>query len=61
VDALGRFARDTAYVMVGFGVLGFQRAQVRRREVLKRVEEVRSDVEDFLGQTHRTRPTDRAV
>lgn len=29
--------RDAAYVAVGFGVLGFQRAQVRRREVEKRL------------------------
>jgi hypothetical protein len=58
VDALGRLARDTAYVVVGFGVLGFQRAQVRRREVQKRVEEVRSGLEDVLGQAFPARPTD---
>jgi uncharacterized coiled-coil protein SlyX len=28
-----RLAKDTAYAAVGFGVLGFQRAQVRRREL----------------------------
>jgi hypothetical protein len=58
VDALGRLARDTVYVVVGFGVLGFQRAQVRRREVQKRVEEVRSGVEDALGQAFPARPPD---
>ena len=58
MDALGRLGRDTVYVVVGFGVLGFQRAQVRRREVQKRVEEVRSGVEDALGQAFPARPTD---
>ncbi len=28
-------ARDAAYITIGFGVLGFQQAQVRRRELLK--------------------------
>jgi hypothetical protein len=32
-----RLARDTAYAAVGFGVLGFQRAQVRRRELTEAV------------------------
>lgn len=36
-EELGRTARDAAYVAVGFGVLGFQRAQVRRRELVKRL------------------------
>jgi hypothetical protein len=34
---LGRLARDSAYVAVGFGVLGFQRAQVARRSLEKRL------------------------
>ncbi len=29
--------QDAAYVAVGFGVLGFQRAQVRRQELAKRL------------------------
>lgn len=28
-------ARDAAYVAIGFGVLGFQQLQVRRRELAK--------------------------
>jgi len=31
-------ARDTAYVVVGLGVLGFQRAQVQRVELTKQLE-----------------------
>lgn len=30
---VARFARDVGYVAIGFGVLGVQQAQVRRREV----------------------------
>ncbi len=30
-------ARDAAYVVVGLGVLGFQRAQVERRELQRRL------------------------
>lgn len=33
-------ARDTAYIAVGLGVLGFQKAQVRRRELADRYPEV---------------------
>ena len=32
-------ARDSAYVVVGLAVLGFQRAQVRRRELQKALSE----------------------
>ncbi|MHB1487036.1 MAG: hypothetical protein ACYCS7_01825 [Acidimicrobiales bacterium] len=31
-------AQDAAYVLVGLGVLAFQRAQVRRREIQKTLE-----------------------
>jgi hypothetical protein len=31
-------ARDAAYTAVGFGVLGFQRLQVRRRQLTKEVD-----------------------
>lgn len=33
-------ARDAAFTVVGFGVLGFQRLQVRRREVTKELVKV---------------------
>lgn len=32
---VARFARDVGYVAIGFGVLGFQQAQVRRRELTR--------------------------
>src|SRR5579875_377909 len=35
--ALGRLARDSLYVTVGAAVLGFQRAQVARRSLEKRL------------------------
>ncbi len=35
---LAKVAQDAAYVAVGLGVLGFQRAQVRRREIEKQFE-----------------------
>jgi hypothetical protein len=31
-------ARDAAYTVVGFGVLGFQRLQVRRRQLTKEID-----------------------
>lgn len=36
-------ARDAAYVTVGFGVLGFQQLQVRRRELESRIERGEAD------------------
>jgi hypothetical protein len=35
-DLLGS-AKDAAYVAIGLGILGFQRAQVQRRELLKQL------------------------
>jgi hypothetical protein len=37
-DRVVNFARDAAYVGIGFGVLAVQQAQVRRREVQSTVE-----------------------
>ncbi|WP_208029202.1 hypothetical protein [Rhabdothermincola sediminis] len=37
-DAL-RLFRDTVYVTVGFGVIAFQKLQVRRRELEKSLEQ----------------------
>jgi isopropylmalate/homocitrate/citramalate synthase len=37
--------REGAYVTVGLGVLAFQRAQVRRRELAKRIEKDRATIE----------------
>lgn len=41
--------RDAAYTVVGFAVIGFQRAQVRRRELLHQFESLRADL---TGQHH---------
>jgi hypothetical protein len=35
VDRLVAMAKDLTYTAIGFGVLGFQQAQVRRRELEK--------------------------
>ena len=47
-DEISRSARDAAYVVVGLGVLGFQRAQVRRQELSKRLGDPRAQVETVL-------------
>ena len=44
MDPLPKLARDAAYIVVGFGVLGIQRAQVRRRELHKRLEGLASQL-----------------
>jgi ElaB/YqjD/DUF883 family membrane-anchored ribosome-binding protein len=36
-DRVANLARDAAYITVGFGVLTFQKAQVRRQELLKQI------------------------
>lgn len=55
--------RDAAYAAVGFGVLGFQRAQVRRRELARqlqvegRLHEARSQLGDLARELdERARP-----
>jgi hypothetical protein len=42
-------ARDAAYVAVGLGVLAFQRAQVRREELLKALSGSRGEIEGRLA------------
>lgn len=42
-------ARDAAYVVVGLGVLGFQRAQVERQDLQKRLATDLPFVEDRLS------------
>lgn len=49
-DEVTKVARDAMYVAVGLGVLGFQRAQVRRQQVLKNLAAPRAEVEDRLGE-----------
>ena len=42
--------QDAAYVAVGFGVIGFQRAQVRRQELRKRLAAGRPDLPDYRAK-----------
>jgi ribosome recycling factor len=44
-----KVVRDAAYVVVGLGVLGVQRAQVRRQELVKRLAEPKTQFEDRIG------------
>ncbi len=39
---LPKTVKDATYVAVGFGVLGFQRAQVRRQELRRQLESQRA-------------------
>ncbi len=57
-DKLVAAVRDAAYITIGFGVLGFQQAQVRRRELVKSVsdrfdagqlETRKAQLEEMLG------------
>lgn len=48
-DELNQTLRDTAYVAVGFGLLGFQRAQVRRHELARRFQGVARSVDDAVA------------
>ena len=64
-DEITKTARDAAYVVVGLGVLGFQRAQVRRQELQKRLTD-RSQIQGHLGDvrgevTKRVKDVDEAV
>jgi hypothetical protein len=43
-------ATDTAYIVVGVGVLGFQQAQVRRRDALARAATLRRDAKGSFQQ-----------
>lgn len=60
---LRKTAADAAYIAVGAGVLGFQQAQVRRREAGDRIATIAKDTQDLLGsqtEAFRTRVTDTA-
>lgn len=47
---LRKTATDTAYIVVGVGVLGFQQAQVRRRDAIARASTLRRDARGTLKQ-----------
>ena len=46
---VGNLARDAAYVAVGLGVLGFQRAQVQRVELTKQLKQLESQLAGLSG------------
>ncbi len=48
-DQITKTARDAAYVVVGLGVLGVQRAQVRRQELAKTLADRRSCITSAIG------------
>jgi hypothetical protein len=48
VDDLTKIAKDAAYVTVGLGVIAFQKLQVQRRELEKRLKGQTADVSDQL-------------
>src|SRR5579875_1483095 len=47
---LSRVAQDAAYVAVGLGVVGFQKAQVARRDHMQQLERQRRDAERPLAE-----------
>jgi hypothetical protein len=46
---LAKAVKEAAYVAVGLGVLGFQRAQVRRRELASQLQDQRPELEEQLA------------
>ena len=51
---LSQILRDAAYVGVGFGVLTFQRAQVRRQELKKQLESQLGDAKGGFSRLSET-------
>ncbi len=51
VDDVTKTVKEAAYVAVGFGVLGFQEAQVRRRALTRQLQDQRPDLEAQLAET----------
>lgn len=47
---LKKTVQDAAYVVVGLGVIGFQRAQVRRQELKKQLEAQRGQLETQIEE-----------
>ena len=56
-DAAARL-RDTLYTAVGFGVLGIQQAQVRRRQLQKDLARLAEEVEPVLDDVEAKLPDD---
>jgi len=51
---LAKLAQDAAYVAIGFGVLGLQRAQVRRRELEKQLGALEGPLADARKEVAKT-------
>jgi hypothetical protein len=47
---LTKTVKDTAYAIVGFGVMGVQKAQVRRVELTKKLEQQLKGLEPQIGE-----------
>ncbi|MHB8440135.1 MAG: hypothetical protein ACYDD4_13390 [Acidimicrobiales bacterium] len=65
-DEITKTARDAAYIVVGLGVLGVQRVQVRRQELNKKLAEPKAQVEARITEvrgelTKRAKVVDDAV
>ena len=50
VTDVERIVKDSAYAAIGFGVLSFQRAQVRRRQLIEQLGELPGAQAGSLGQ-----------
>ena len=50
IDKVAKALETPAYVAVGFGVLGFQRAQVRRRELQRHMAGAANTLNQRLGE-----------
>lgn len=56
-DDVTKTAKDAAYVVVGLGVMGYQRAQVRRRELVEiakhQLPSIEAPIADAKGEIER--------
>lgn len=50
LDDINKAVKDSAYAAVGFGVLSFQRAQVRRRELTEQIQNLTDQLGNGSGQ-----------
>ncbi len=57
-DDVAARLRDTLYTAVGFGVLGLQQAQVRRRELQKELAKLDEKVDPVLDDLEARLPED---
>ncbi len=48
MDDAGTRLRDSLYTAVGFGVLGFQQAQLRRRELQRELVKLSAEVDEKM-------------